>query len=403
MAVLSLGAAQATGLEVSPIYGLQVLGGQNFYSGQRNSLSANFTGIVAPAMKFNDKWALLPSYHSVYSGTQQVLDVVGAGTLFQSQWDNRLGMRAVYTPDGSQWRFKPSLSAKSEFLQQSKDEQLGSGLFDYLMFGAGFDAEYVYRDPFSVKLGVNYFQTHFRNYTTLESRIATQFQGQSLARELVGDHILDTKNFLFTASIEAPLAERLIIEGFSSFMYGRFPQQRLVAPSGDLSSPLREDVTTSLGASFKMPAELNSDLRLLGTLDFTGAYTSSNQNSFDATQTRFIPYYYNFGQVSVAPGVRFVLGPVKQATVVGLSATYWYRRYPYRNTQDPGSGAYQDGTSTHMHNWMLNATATYPMAPHFSLVFNVQHGRAQSNQSFQQFYRYNYTTTNYLFGFSYDY
>jgi hypothetical protein len=43
------------------------------------------------------------------------------------------------------------------------------------------------------------------------------------------------------------------------------------------------------------------------------------------------------------------------------------------------------------------------MAPHFGLLFNVQYGRATSNQSFQQYYTYNYTATNYLFGFSYDY
>ena len=45
-------------MELSPIYGLQILGGQSFYSGQKGSLSGNMSGVIAPAMKFNDNWAL---------------------------------------------------------------------------------------------------------------------------------------------------------------------------------------------------------------------------------------------------------------------------------------------------------------------------------------------------------
>ena len=56
-----------------------------------------------------------------------------------------------------------------------------------------------------------------------------------------------------------------------------------------------------------------------------------------------------------------------------------------------------------MNNFMVNSSLTYPMAPRFSLVLNVQHGRGTSNQTFEQFYKYNYTTTSYLIGFNYDF
>jgi hypothetical protein len=390
-------------MEVSPIYGLQLLGGQNFYTGQRGSLSGNASGIIAPAMKFNDNWSLLPSLNSSYQGTQQVLDVVGAGTLFQSQWDNRVAAKAVYTPTDSAWRIKPSASFKYELLQQTKDEQLGSGLYDYMKEDIGLDAEYVYREPFAVRFGVDYYQTHFPNYTSLESQAATQFQGQSLARELVGNYVLDTRNILVMAGIEGPVTERLIVEGTGLLMYQRFPNQHVVDSGGNLTSPLRDDIISSLGASVKMPAELNSDLRVLGTLDVAATYSGSNQNSFDATQTHYLPYYYNYGELRVGPNLKMLFGPPKDATVFTLGATYWYRKYPYRPTQDPSTGAYNSGTATKMNNWVVNTSLTYPMAPHFGLIFNVQFGRATSNQSFQQFYTYNYSSTNYLFGFTYDY
>ena len=396
-----LAAVSARALEVSPIYGLQMLGGQNFYTGQRSSLSGNASAVIAPAMKFNDRWSLLPSLRSSYQGTEQVLDVVGAGTLFQSQWDNRLGVRGIYAPADSLWRIKPSASFKYELLQQTKDERIGSGLYDYYKWDMGIDFEYVYHDPFSVHFGLDYYQTHFLNYTSLESQTATAFQGQSLARELVGDYVLDTQNVLFMAGAEGPLAERLILEGSAAVMYQRFPEQHLIDPSGNLTAPLREDVITTLGASLKMPAELNSDLRLLGSLDTAVSYESSNQNSYDATQLKYIPYYYNYGEVRVGPNVKLLIGPPRQATVLSLGGTYWYRRYPYRQTQN-SSGLYQGG-STHMNNFMVNSSLTYPMAPRFSLVLNVQYGRGTSNQTFEQFYKYNYTTTSYLIGFNYDF
>lgn len=392
---------RASATEVSPIYGFQLLGGQSFYSGRKGTLSGNVSGLVAPAMRFDDNWSLLPSLQSTYQGTEQTLDVVGGQTLFQSQWDNRLAVRGIWQPTGSEWRLKPYTSFKYELLQETKDEQLGSGLFDYTQWDTGVDAEYVYRDPFSFHAGVNYFQTAFPNYTSLESQAATQFAGQSLARELVGDHILDTQNAMFNIGADGPIAERFVVEGGATVLYSRFPNQHLVDQAGNLTTPLRNDIQSSVMTGLKMPTELNSDLRLLPALEFAGTYVSSNQNSFDATQTRFLPYFYNYAELRVNPSFKVLVGDPKTPIVWGLNTNYWYRRYPHRFTQDQ-NGLYQ---SDHIYtaNWMVGSSLTYPMAPHFNLVFNFQYGRGTSNQHFEQFFTYNYTVTNYLFGFSWNY
>ena len=234
--LVSLAVLPARAIEMSPIYGLQVLGGQNFYSGQRNSLSGNASAVVAPAMKVDDNWSVLPALESNYQGTEQVLDVVGAGTLFQSQWDNRAAIKGVYKPTDSLWRFKPSASFKYELLQQTKDEQLGKGLYDYESADAGFDAEYVYQEPFALRAGIDYYQNHFPNYTSLESQAATSFQGQSLARELVGNYVLDTQNVLLSFGGEGPITDRLILQGSGSLLYERFPEP---APGRRLGRPDR--------------------------------------------------------------------------------------------------------------------------------------------------------------------
>lgn len=398
---LRVQAGAAHALEVSPIYGLQVLGGQYFFGGDRGTLSGNVSGVVAPAMKFNDEWALLPSLNSSYQGTKTVVDLVGAGTLFQEQMDHRLAARAVYTPGGGQWRLKPSLSYKYQLLKETKDEDWGEGLFDYRKWSAGLDAEYVYHDPFSLHAGVDYFETSFPNYTSLESQAATQFQGQSLARELVGDFILDTQNASLSIGGDGPIYERLILDGNAVATYQHFPNQHVVDGAGQLTPLLREDLATTVTLGARMPRELNSDLRTLGGLDLGLSYTTSNQNNYDARQARFFPLYYNYGELRVSPSFKLLIGPPREAVVLGLSATWWHRRYPYRVIQDE-AGAYLD-QKLRTDNSMISASLTYPMAKHFSLLFNFQYGKTISNQRYESFYSYNYSVTNYLFGFSYDY
>lgn len=392
-----LWAAGARAVEISPIYDVEVLGGQNFYNGQKGSLGGNADGTLAPAMRFNGNWALLPTFNSAYSGTEQVLDVIGGQTLFQAQWDNSFSLKGIYTPDGSDWRLKPSGSFKYEFLKETNDEQFGQGLFDYRQWDIGFEGEYVYRDPYAFHVSLDYYSVHFPNYTSLESQAA----GLGLARQLVGDDVLDTNNILLQAGVSAPVYDRLVFEGGLMVLNQNFPDQHLVDLEGALDAPVRDDITTTLTAGIKMPKELNSDMRVLGALDLSACYNTSNQNSFDATQAQYIPYYYNYGQVKVSPSFKLMVGPVKQPVVVGVNGAYWYRRYPYRPVQDP-SGNYIGG-EIHTNNWMFEGSVNYPISPRFDLVFDAQYGQGTSNMQFDEFFQYQYTVSSYWFGFSYKY
>lgn len=389
-------AAPAWSVEVSPIYGLQIMGGQYFFGGERGSLSGNASAVVAPAVKLDDRWAILPSVNSSYQGTKQVVDLVGAGTLFQEQMDHRVSVRAVYTPEESLWRLKPSAYFKYQLLKETKDESWTSGLFDYRKMGLGFEAEYEYHEPFALRMTADYYKVSYPNYNSLESQAAA-----GLSRELAGGRVLDNDNAAFSISLDGPVGRRLIAEGTIYANYARFGEQHVVDPAGSLTAPTRGDITTSVSAGVKMPTELNSDLRLLPALNVGYTYNTSNQNSYDAQRTQWIPFYYNYGEWRLSPSLKALFGPVKSPIVASLGYTYWKRVYPHRLNQD-ANGSYQtDNIRTN--NWMISTSLNYPMAPHFSLLFNLQHGKSSSNQGYQQFYTYNYTATNYLFGFSYDY
>jgi lipopolysaccharide assembly outer membrane protein LptD (OstA) len=86
---------------------------------------------------------------------------------------------------------------------------------------------------------------------------------------------------------------------------------------------------------------------------------------------------------------------------VSLGLTLSQRQYTKRPTQD-AVGAY-GSSKIHQLNTAVSATVSYPMDPNFSLVGNLQYGRADSNMGFQQFYKYDYSSLNYLFGVSWEY
>lgn len=392
-------AGPAAALEVDPLYRFQLLGGQYFFQGQRSALTGNVSGLVAPALRFNEEWAVLPTVSSSYQGTKQVLDLVGSGTLFQEQMDHRVGAKLIHSPGGGDWRLKAATGYRAQLLKETKDEDWTEGLFDYHTLNAGVEAEYVWRDPFSIRLGYDFALTAFPNYSSLESQLAQDFQGQPLARELVGDRILDNRSQIVSAAFSLPLG-RFAVEAGALFMDQRYPKQKLVNREGLLEAGTRVDRVSGFDAALRLASEAG-DVRVLGSLSAGFRRTDSNQSSYDARNTRFFDGFYDNWQVSAGPSARLLFGEDPRPVSLGLGTLWTHRRYPNRRAQE-ASGGYT-GEALSQHSWMVNATLSYPMAKFFSLIFNVQHGRSVSNQAYEQAYSYNYSVTNYLFGFSYDY
>ena len=398
--LLAAACAPAGAVEVEPVYDLHFLRGQYFFEGGHSSLAGNLSGLAAPAVRFNERWELYPSLASSYKGTKEVVDVVGAGTVFQEQMEHRLGVKGVYKVPDTPWRVKPSVSYAAQFLKETKDESFGKGLFDYRKLDMGVEGEYVYKEPFSVRAGFSYFMTHYPNYTSLESQAALDFQGQPLARELVGDNVLDAHGQMLNLAGELPWRGLLLESGYT-FMHQRFGEQRVVNEAGLLDDASRNDYLHALNAGVRYPVKFGPRLKGAASFDMAFALSHSNQNNYDAQRTRFIAGHYDYRELRFSPGARLSVGDQDWPTTFSLNASVALRSYPNRPIQD-SAGTYQ-GDSFSQTNYMLSFTAARPVAPRFKALFNVQYGIARSNQEFEQFYSYNYSATNYLFGLSYEY
>lgn len=387
--------------EVTPLYSFRVLGGQYFFEEDKGNLSGNANLILSPSIKLDDDWTIQPSYHGYYQGTKQVVDLVGAGTLFQQQQDHRGSVKAIYNYD-EDIKFKGTASYKHELLRETRDEKWGKGLFDYQKPGAGLEAEYIYSEPFSVRVGYDFYWLHFPNYKTLESQQQFDFNGDPIARELVGGHVLDAFSHTLSFGANRPVfKERAILEGDLSWTYQNFPNQPVVDAAGQFESSLRRDIIQRASVTLRLPKKLKNEKRLSTSLGLAFTHVQSNQNNYDAAQNRFLPRFYNSYEFQLTPGAQLRFGQGKHPTTLDLGFVFWYRKYPHRLSQD-ASGLYT-GESVRQLNGMVTAGASYLMAANFNVLVNLQYGRASSNMDFERFYRYNFDTLTYLVGVSYDY
>jgi hypothetical protein len=396
----ALAAAPALALEWVPIGGITALGGLHTFDGQSGNFSGNLDAAFAPAMSLNDQWSLLPSARAVYEGTRQINDVLGTGTVAQQSAETRLGLRAVYGDPASRWRFKPTATYDVEMLKETPDENWGQGLFDQRRLTLGGEVELLTDDPHSLRAGANWFTVDYPNYTTLESQAALQYQGQSLARELVGAQALNRQGYQFSLAGDAALGQRLIGEGKASVVWSNFPHQPVIDEGGQFETQYRQDVMTDLSFAARMPHDWNADLRALGALELGLTANSSNQNGYDATRGQFLPGFYDYVEWRAVPSATLIVGPVRRPVTVTLKLGWRLRQYDHRPPQD-STGAYGAGSLAST-EWSGGLTLSYPMAKRLSLVFDLERASASSNQQFQAFYQYSYEATTAMAGVRWD-
>ena len=398
--LLMLPTPPAAAVDMQPVYSLTLLGGQYFFSSSRGALTGNFSALAAPGMRFNEYWELFPSVSSSYQGTKQVVDLVGAGTLFQEQLDNRLAVKTVYTPDDTRWKIKSSLGYKAHWLKETRDEHWSRDLFDSTRMDANLETEFIYKDPFSVRGGLTYFMTSFPNYSSLESMAAFDFQGQTLARELVGDKVLNANGQMLTLTGNFPYQGAAFEFGYT-LLRQDYPRQHLVNAAGNLVSPLREDLAHMFDAGVKLPMETALSAKTVLSFDIGYTQNTSNQNNYDALRTQFQSGYYDYSEYRFSPGAAVVTGDRDRPTTWGLNAVISMRSYPHRLIQN-STGLYL-GEELATTSWLLAGSVSRILLPRVKLLAQCQYGSSRSNQQFQQFYKYSYTAISYLFGVSYDF
>ena len=404
MAAAIAGSSGARALEVFPVFNATLMGGQYIFQGNRSNLGLDASVLAAPVLRQNEQWSYVPIYAGNYQGTKGVNDGVAAGTLFQQEMDHRVSLTAIDGLPGTSWKVKPSLSYKREFLLETKDESWGHGLFDYEKIGLGVEAENVYKDPFSYRLGLDIFRNRFPNFQSLESATGTDPLGNPLGRENAGTDVLDTYNYQLSVSGTRPYPyddPKLVLSGGYSLLYQDYSHETLVDSRGQLGTATRQDFLQTFSASAGSPKPVTlfgEPCRLDSSLGVNFALNLSNQNTFDATQTKFIANSYSYIDIGVGPSAVLTWGDKKKPASIAANLRYDRTMYLGRQAQD-GGGLYTGATQIQDH-YGLGLDYRYPIAPQLYLKAQANVLFVRSNNHFETTYSYNYTTENYLLGFT---
>ena len=401
------GALPARALEYGPVFNATLLGGQYFFEGSNANVSGNAAVQAAAAVKASDRWSFMPTYAGNYQGTKGVSDAVPAGSLFQQEMDHRASLTGIYAPETSDWKFKPSASYKYEFLKQTRDEAWGHGLFDFEKIAAGFEAENIYHEPFSYRLGLDVFRIRFPDYQSLESQAPTDPLGNPLSRSGFNRNVLDTYNAQLSlgGSMPYPFQEPAVsLQGGYSLLYQKYVDQSVIDTQGQITNRGRADYLQTLAGAVGYPRPVRLfgyDCRLDSRFNISLAYNGSNQNYFDANTAQFFFNAYSYYSYGVGPSFNLSWGNPKQPA--SLSTSFNYTRLQYFDRQAQNASGIYAGGRLGQDVYVAGFSGGYPIAPGFSLKAQANFLWARSNNSFEQTYAYNYRTANYLMGFTYEY
>lgn len=379
--------------QVTPVYDVRFFSGQNFSNGKESSLSGNMDVTISPAVKFNEKWSVIPTYAGGYQGTRDVQDLAGGGTLFQDSTYQNIFAKGIFAATPS-WKIKATAGSRWEFLRETKDETWGKGLFDYRKYSGGLETQYDFSPEMGARLAGDYFQLVFPNYKSLESS-----QDATLSRELSGAKVLNSDNIMGTVGGWFPLPASLRAGLDYYYIERSFNDQPKVLSTGDLSATDRFDIVKAITISLGRPWSWGESLRASTELGFTYNKANSNQNHFDARLGAFNPNYYDYRQTTFNPRVSLAWGDKPWTFSLGGSLTQ--RGYKNRLTQDANGNPLT--SKLKITEKSVNLGTAYPLAANFKVRAQANEAWSHSNTKYDKVFQYDYKITNYLLGFSYEY
>lgn len=389
----SVSMAASADVQWVPFLNAEIYGGYSKFAGD-NVSGPNGSVLFVPGVRLGDKFSLLPTMSYAYQKTRDVKELAGGGFLTQQSQDMSGSLKGIYAVTQN-WRAKAYASYRQELLKETSDEKWGSGLFDNDKIAGGIEAEKLGERWRSIRVGADYYRTTFGNFESLSSQ---QFGAEINS----GKDVLDFRALDATAGADLSIGPKAVLSGYLLESNRNFPDQKIVKLDGTYSNDLRKDtyLYASLGYRHQLPtlALFKMGVESLAGLDATYLWQDSNQNNYDASQTKFNKNYYDYSQVGLGPLVNFRF---KEKLTLGFSYLYEMRSYADRPSQN-ADGTYKSKTiSTNTSTFRISTG--YPIVKGLSAQIQVALQHATSNMDYETVYRYNYSSSNIFGGLSYQF
>ena len=386
-----LAAPAAAAPDVLPSASASLLGGQYFLGGKAASFDGRATAFLSPGLQFSEAQKLVPVYSGSYFGTQDIQELAGGDVLTTQRMSHNFSLAYVRADDFD--KIKPRASFGLGYVRETKNEHWGAGLFDSRNLGAGLEGEHE-RYWGTITESYDYALVRYPNYSSLLSQSQGILDPQTFTElsQNSGSRVLDNENHRAALGLTTYWGPSVWKAGYD-FTYRRYPDQSVVTDLGSFSQKRRYDLEQHFGLNVSRDWK---PLRL--GLGGSFAWLASNQNSYDASRTRYIDRYYDYLQVSLGPSARFVL---KNGGGLAFETGWTQRWYRGRLAQDV-DGVYQ-GSKVRQATWLTSLSARYPIfSRNIFARLELSYHAASSNMMYEADYRYNYQADTYLFGLDWE-
>jgi hypothetical protein len=178
-----------------------------------------------------------------------------------------------------------------------------------------------------------------------------------------------------------------------------YPDQPIVIESGDLSSSKRGDSSTAISLGAMKPWRVSPRTGLVVGMTLQTITLDSNQNHYDARKLLYTPDYYDYTTTAAGMEAGVLIGKKPWGITVG--ATLSRQNYSHRLAQDTDGNYLAQNIYTDETIYTVNLV--YPLSAGFKLRLIGGFIEARSNMKYEKTFAYNYQTSHYLMGFSYEF
>lgn len=366
--------------------------GNSYFEGTAASFGANLKLDIVPIIRLGERSLLLPRYSGIYSGTRLATEITDYGNLYQQIQDHTIAGKLIMGV-GEKGKLKIEPGIKKEYSRETRDEEWGKGLYDYDSVFCQVDLENQYENSSTIGCFSRYYTLKFPNYQSLSSEQGT---------EIMGDRVFD--NNTLQIGVNGTLFFRNKKDFFRGSCYiagSNYTDQKIVASDGSYSSEKRGDTVLNFDTRVVFNPEKVKNIDYHIGLKLGVRRKTSNQNHYDPDFYQFIPKFYDYSQLDLGPYFIFKLEPSDATLMLGY--IYSSKNYNERPAQDAGGNYLTEkmywGVST------ISLQVNYPVKKVRGMQFflGANYCKYQSNMLYEKYYKYNFTTLNFLLGATYEY
>lgn len=374
----------------------EILGGYSEIPGVSSTGSSIDKWTVSPNLKLSDSTYWLNVYYGTFDRSSQVAPQEEGGRESEMSMSHSLSTAIKHNinPD---WSLRPLLFVDWVFVNETRDEDFGDGLYDYRDWGGGIESAWTLsrgKDRQNeLRLGFRIFDREYPNYFSLITEIGGQEEKE---KDFIG--------YKTNLSYDSFSREGWGWGAESVTLYKDFTDKQTIDFNGIRQGETREDILQYFNMNLTHPVTSQIRFRLDGqfAVNFSNLDFYDTRNTVSLADDHFEKNYFDYYGFSIKPSFIYSRD-LGESKIFSVQLSYLFNALIYtdRNVQNP-SGAYQSEEERD-YTHTLSVRTSYPITPNISWVNLFNYTVAASNQEFEQFYLYDYDLWNILSGISFKY